>query len=32
MIEIYIALAILATIAFIFALIVQPEEKHKTNH
>ncbi len=31
MIEIYITIMILSVIAFIFALVVQPEEKHKVN-
>ena len=32
MIEIYIALAIIATGMFIFALLVKPENKHKPHH
>jgi len=32
MIEIYIALAIIATGMFVFALLVKPETKHKPHH
>ena len=32
MIEIYIALAIIATGMFIFVLLVKPENKHKLKH
>jgi len=32
MIEIYIALAIIATGMFVFALLVKPENKHKPQH